>query len=159
MKDLSTCDIPNCDISKNNIPRKKRCIRKRLRDILVNFVIDIFRLTDLPDLTIGYIIKILHFLAPWNMLLSAIILPLNMAPIVLLPFFIASGLFILLKGCFLTIVEYKLCKDDFNIVDPYIKLFKQKPTKRLRYIFTLGGMFVHFFILLLIILIRVYFSR
>jgi hypothetical protein len=157
MKDLSNCDVSNCDVSKNEIS-KKRCIRKRLREILVNFIIDIFRLTGLSDVKIGYIIKVLHFLAPWNMLLNAITLPLKIAPIVLLPFFIASGLFILLKGCFLTSVEYKLCKDDFNIVDPYIYLFKQKPTKHLRYTFTLGGMIVHFFILLLILFIRIYSS-
>ena len=83
MKDLS-----NCDLSNNMAIKKKRCVRKRLRDILVNFVIDIVRLTTLPDLTIGYIIKILHFFAPWSMLLIAIVLPLKIAPIVLIPFFL-----------------------------------------------------------------------
>ena len=139
MQDSSNCDISNCDISKNKIN-----IRKRLRNILVNFVIDISRLTGLTDYTMGYIIKILHFIAPWHLLFNAITLPSHIAPIIFIPFFFASGLFVLLKGCFLTVVEFKLCKDDYNIVDPYIYLFNQQPTKSMRYKFTLGGMIIHF---------------
>ena len=88
----------------------------------------------------------------------AIILPLKIAPIVLMPFFFASGLFILLKGCFLTIVEFKLCKNDFNIVDPYIRLFGQKPTENIRYIFTICGMCTNFLILIFILYLRGYFQ-
>jgi|TARA_B110000046_G_scaffold105599_1_gene113004 hypothetical protein len=151
-------DVSKCDLSNNIVLKKERCVRKRLRDIIVNFVIDICRLTELSDVTIGYIIKIAHFLAPWNILLMAIILPLKIAPIVLMPFFVASGLFILLKGCFLTIVEFKLCKNDFNIVDPYIRLFGQKPTENIRYIFTICGMCTNFLILIFILYLRGYFQ-
>ena len=156
--DISKCDISKCDISKCDISKNKPDFRKRLRYILVNLIIDMFRLTGLSDNTLGYIIKVLHFIAPWNMLLNAMIFPLNLAPIMLILFFIASGLFILLNGCFLTAVEYKLCKNDFNIVDPYIYLFNQEPTKRMRYIFTIGGILVHFFILLYILYYRGCFS-
>lgn len=156
--DISKCNISKCDISKSDISKNKPDYRKRLKYILVNFIIDTFRLTGLSDNTLGYIIKILHFIAPWNMLLNAMILPLNLAPMMLILFFIASGLFILLNGCFLTAVEFKLCKNDFNIVDPYIYLFNQDPTKQMRYIFTIGGMVVHLVILLYILYYRGCFS-
>ena len=123
---ISKCDISNCDISKCDISKNKINIRKKMRNILVNFVIDISRLTGLTDYTLGYIIKILHFISPCYLLFNAITLPSHIAPIVLIPFFFAFGLFVLLNGCFITIVECKLCKDDNTIVDPFISFFNQK---------------------------------
>tara|TARA_B110000046_G_scaffold177578_1_gene204527 strand:+ start:7631 stop:8083 length:453 start_codon:yes stop_codon:yes gene_type:complete len=137
---------------------KKRNIRTKLRRIVVNASIDIARLTELPDKTIGNIIKLLHGATPWLLVLSAYTLPIYFMPFVLMSFFMASGFFILFDGCCLSSVEFKLCGNDDNIIDPYITLFNQKPTQITRFNFTVGGMILNFSILVMILYWRFYYK-
>lgn len=136
--------------------KKKRNVRTKLRHIVVKATVDISRLTELPDKTIGNTIKLLHGAAPWLLVLSAATLPIYFAPFVLMGFFMASGFFILFDGCCLSSVEFKLCGNDKNIIDPYIKLFNQDPTQTTRFYFTVGGMIINFSLLLMIFYWRFY---
>lgn len=138
--------------------KKKRTVRKELRHIFVNAAIDISRLTGLPDKKIGNIIKYLHGAAPWLLVLSASLLPIYFAPFILMYFFIASGFFILFDGCCLSMVEYKLCGNDNNIIDPYITVCNQVPTQTTRFYFTVGGMVLNFSMLLMIFYWRFYYK-
>jgi len=136
--------------------KKHNNVRKKLRCIVVNASIDTARLTELPDKTIGNIIKLLHGASPWLLVLSASTLPIYFMPFIIMNFFIASGFFILFDGCFLSSVEFKLCGNDDNIIDPYITLFNKKPTQTTRFYFTVGGMILNFSILVMIMYWRFY---
>ena len=63
-------------------------------------------------------------------------------------------LFLYLDGCFLTIVEYKLCKNDMNIIDPYILLGEDEITPNTRYWYTLGIALLYFTATFLILYVR-----
>lgn len=135
---------------------KKRNVRTKLRHIVVKATVDISRLSGLPDKKVGDMIKLAHGAAPWLLVLSASTLPIYFMPFILMVFFMASGFFLLFNGCCLSSVEFKLCGNDDNIIDPYITLFNQKPTQTTRFYFTIGGMILNFSMLLTIFYWRFY---
>ena len=121
-----------------NIPRNKV-----VRKILVNDCINNLRKTGLPDETLGFLLKSLHFHTPWYHMIYFMFLPKPFALLAVVPLLAAFFLFMYLDGCFLTIVEYKLCKNDMNIIDPYILLGGDEitPTTRYWYTFAISSLY------------------
>jgi len=81
-------------------------------------------------------------------------IPKPYALLAMIPLLMAFALFLYLEGCFLTIVEYKLCKNDSNIIDPYILLGGDKITPTTRYWYTMGVASVYFIFAFLILYAR-----
>jgi hypothetical protein len=63
-------------------------------------------------------------------------------------------LFYLFNGCFITMLELKLLKDNFTIIDPFIEYFNFKLTNDSRLIMTLYIMTLYWYIFLFIIYMR-----
>ena len=117
---------------------------KMVRKILVNDCINNLRKTGLPDETLGFLLKSLHFHTPWYHMIYFMFLPKPYALLAMIPLLIAFVLFMYLEGCFLTIVEYKLCKNDLNIIDPYILLCGDEINSTTRYWYTMGVASIYF---------------
>lgn len=145
--------MPAIDKTQN---KKHNNVRKKLRRIVVRASIDMARLTGVPDKKVGNIIKIAHGVAPWLLVISASTLPIYFMPIILMLYFFAIGLFILFDGCYLSMVEFKLCGNDDNMIDPYIKFFNKKPTQTTRFYFSIGGMIVNLLMIVMIMYWRFY---
>ena len=128
--------------------------RKLLRNKMVTGMLNYMRGSGLPDKLNGFLLKSLHFHIPWYFLLLFILLPLDMAIYALIPLLISLGFFLYLRGCFLTIVEYKLCHDDTNIIDPYIIACDEEINNESRYRYTLGVASIYFIIVALILTVR-----
>ena len=114
--------------------------RKKIRNILIEKCISDLRKTKLPDYTLGFLLKSIHFHTPWYFLILFIFLPKPLAILAMIPLFIAFFTFIYLQGCFLTIVERKLLKDDdkINIIDPYIQLLGDEVNETTQFWYTLA---------------------
>ena len=133
---------------------KKKSYKKKLRSKLVSKMINSIRDTGLSDDMTGFLLRTIHFHIPGYFLLLFLLLPIKYAPYALIPLLIPFIAFFYFQGCFLTIVEYKLCKNDLNIIDPYILAFSDDVTDDNRYKYTLGVSFVYFFIVFLILYFR-----
>jgi len=114
--------------------------RKKIRNMLIEKCLNDLRKTNLPDYTLGFLVKSIHFHTPWYFLILFIFLPKPLALLSVIPLFIAFFTFIYLQGCFLTIVERKLLKDDdkINIIDPYIQLLGDDVNETTRFWYTLA---------------------
>lgn len=128
--------------------------RKELRDKIVNFILDKIRDTGLPDNITGFILRTIHFHIPWYFLLFFIFFPIKLAFITLILLLIPFIAFFYFNGCFLTIIEYKLCKDDITIIDPYIILCKDEITIENRYYYTIGLSISYFSVVSLILYLK-----
>ena len=119
-------------------------LQKKCRKWLVNKVVKLMRSTRFGDKLSGFILKMIHFNAPWNMISHIAILDKKGSYMTLYSLIIALSLYILLDGCFLSEAEYVLGAGDMNVVDPYIKLFNQEINKQTRFDFTIFGAFFAF---------------
>jgi hypothetical protein len=129
--------------------------KKYIRNKIVDFTIYNLRLTGLPDYMLGFMLKTQHFSTPFYFLILYILLPIKYAYWALLPLFSSIVLFLLLDGCFLTIVEYKLTKKkDYNVIDPYILFLGDDISLKTRYWYTLGVSTVYFINVFILLYLR-----
>ncbi len=142
------------DKAPKKISEEQQPYRKALRKKIVEGMLNYMRGSGLPDKLNGFLLKSLHFHIPWYFLLLFILLPIDLALYSLIPLLISLALFLYLRGCFLTIVEYKLSEDDTNIIDPYIILCKEEINDDTRYRYTLGVAAIYFSIVAIILTTR-----
>ena len=134
-----------------DVPRNKI-----VRKILVQDCINNLRKSGLPDDMLGFLLKSLHFHTPWYNMIYFMFLPKPFALLATIPLLSAFALFNQerFKSFNPNIVEYKLCKNDLNIIDPYILLGGDEITPTTRYWYTLGVAILYFTVTFLILYIR-----
>lgn len=125
--------------------------KRKFRKYLVNKVVDMVRKTRFGDELGGFLLKVLHFVAPWLLLKSAAYDEKNGALASMGGMFCALSLYIFLGGCFLSDAERILGAGDFNVVDPYIRLFNQPVNNVTRYDYTIFGAYFAFSLMLVIL--------
>jgi len=128
--------------------------KKNLRSKIVTTILNAIRGTGLSDNITGFLLRTVHFHIPGYFFLLFILLPIKYTLYALIPLLIPFSAFFYFQGCFLTIIEYKLCKNDLNIIDPYIVVFSDEVTNKNRYKYTLGVSCVYFFIIFIILYLR-----
>lgn len=110
----------------------------KYRTLLIDFIIKRLDMINIPNNIKAFLIKSLHFHAPVGGFLFMIMTRFRLAVIIYMSFIISFILFIYFRGCFLTIIEYKLDNDNFiNIVDPYLHLNGMEITDENRYYITM----------------------
>ena len=132
-----------------NIPRNKT-----VRKILVNDCINNLRKTGLPDETLGFLLKSLHFHTPWYHMIYFIFLPKPFALLAIIPLLSALVLFLYLDGFFVHNNLLGWHDKHMNIIDPYILLGGDDITPTTRYWYTLGVASIYFTIAFLILYVR-----
>uniref|UniRef100_A0A6C0BSI7 Uncharacterized protein n=1 Tax=viral metagenome TaxID=1070528 RepID=A0A6C0BSI7_9ZZZZ len=104
------------------------------RNMVISYLMRKLALINIPNKIKAFIIKSMHFQAPLNGLIFISIVKFNIALYTYFLFIIAFILFVYFRGCFLTIIEYKLDKENFmNIADPYLHLYNIEITNDNRY--------------------------
>ena len=63
--------------------------RKKIRNMLIEKCLNDLRKTNLPDYTLGFLVKSIHFHTPWYFLILFIFLPKPLALLSVIPLFIA----------------------------------------------------------------------
>jgi hypothetical protein len=108
-------------------------LSKETRNDIVNYIVQCCNNTRFSPNTIGIILRSFHMSAPIGFLLLCALAP---KPIVFLTLFllmIIFFLFFIFGGCFLSVVENRICKDDFTIADPFLELIQAKKSNKNRY--------------------------
>jgi hypothetical protein len=91
---------------------------------LVNYLYKKFQNTNTPPHIWAFVIKAIHFTIGYFTNLIYIFAPLGFSIFTLVVSLCFWSLFLYLKGCFLSNIEYKLDKHNFiNIIDPYLVMF------------------------------------
>ena len=114
--------------------------RRKIRRILTNKILILVDNFNIPHNVVEFIIKSFHFQHIAWAYLSLFFLPKKLFIIIFITSAILFLLFVYLDGCFLSNVEYKLCKnkkDFINIIDPYLYILGKEINTNNRYFYTL----------------------
>lgn len=105
--------------------------RKIIRNSLVDFLYKICDSSKIRNKTLGQWVKAWHYLAPIGTLAAVILCNVYVATIALIGGSIAGILIIILQGCFLSGLEYKLTGDKSdNITNIFLEAFDYEITKK-----------------------------
>ena len=113
---------------KNNIG-----IRKQIRNYIVDKCVDTIKKSGIPLDLACLIIKIFHFRLPFDLIVYAGFGNLTVA--VMLWIFVMSvfSCFLLLDGCVLSVIEYKLTGNSSNVMDVFLWMFNAELNYKNRY--------------------------
>ena len=104
------------------------------RDTIVKIILTILDKINLPNKIKAFIIKSMHMQAPINGFTLIVLSNFRVGICIYLVFVFVFILFFYFNGCFITIVEYKLDKENFiNIADPYLYMTNSELTDENRY--------------------------
>ena len=132
-------------------------LRKRVRNAIVEWNMKLWRSSKMPDALSGFVLRSLHFHTPGYFLLLFFLLSRKHALFATIPLLCAFVMFLLLNGCYITIVEYKLTKEDINIIDPYIYLCGDTPNSKNRFHYTFRVALAYMTFVGILLSIRFYF--
>ena len=82
--------------------------------------------------TLGIFLRGIHAFTPINFLVGLFFCSFNVATFCCISLIGVILLYILFNGCFLTMLETRLCKDNYTIADPFLEIFKMENTKENR---------------------------
>ena len=125
-----------------------------LRKKVINFLYNYIDTSNISNKSYGHIIRSVHLSMPIIFLIIISIATYRTCIINFYFLFITVILFYLFNGCFITMLELKLLKDNFTIIDPFIEYFNFKLTNDSRLIMTLYIMTLYWYIFLFIIYMR-----
>ena len=104
------------------------------RDTIVKIILTVLDKINLPNKIKAFIIKSMHMQAPINGFTLIVLSNFRVGICIYLVFVFVFILFFYFNGCFITIVEYKLDKENFiNIADPYLYMTNSELTDENRY--------------------------
>ena len=108
--------------------------RNAQRKVLSNFLYESLRTdNEVSNMHISFVIKSIHFLAPFLMILAGIFAPIWIVYSLFILCILTKIMFWYFNGCFLSSVEYKLNKKlDINVVDPLVLAFGEEITAKTR---------------------------
>jgi multisubunit Na+/H+ antiporter MnhE subunit len=97
--------------------------RKNTRLRIANFFNNLLRKTNISPKILSFVIKSWHFTFPYTTLVIYLFASLWVSYIIMFILLIFCGLFIYLKGCFVSNLEILLDSENpINIIDPYLEM-------------------------------------
>ena len=134
-------------------------ILKKCHTELFNFITKLCDEHIIDNRSIGIHIRAFHINAPSMMLLIAIFAPKSIVIINIIFLIIIILLFILFDGCILSRIEDYLCKDNYNIVDPFLQMMKMERNNITTKIFSGYVMSCYMYVFLLLFYFRFYINK
>jgi hypothetical protein len=83
--------------------------------------------------TLGIMIRSFHMCSPLGFFLLIVFAPLHVCWVVITLLILIIVMFFLFNGCMISMVENKICNDDFTIIDPFLELLECEKNKKNRY--------------------------
>lgn len=97
-------------------------ISEQIQEKYLNYIEESCKSLSLSNMMIGNTIRSIHGSLPIIFLIMILFAPFNIAIITNIIVFILLISFILFRGCILSKLERKLCKEDFIITDPIFEI-------------------------------------
>lgn len=114
----------------------KLILSKETKKKFINTLVNKCKQSKLSNKSLGILFRCFHLNAPFFILSVVCTAPKIEATFAAIGLLIAALLFTLFKGCFLSMLEQKLCKDNFNIIDPLLEFCDIQINSKNRYIGT-----------------------
>lgn len=122
-----------------------RYVRKEFIDRMEELCLS----TGISKNNIGAWIRAYHFNAPVYMMGLCVFAPQWLAGISIFNMLVTIAMFFALNGCWLTLLEKRLCDEDVNIVDAWIEFFGDEIShkKRMQYTYIIGAVCISIMLL------------
>lgn len=105
----------------------------------------------------GLLIRAFHMSSPLVILMILCIGSHVFIYIILLFLTISAISFFIFNGCIISMLETRLCQDDFNVMDPFLEYMSMEKTNANRLGITYKIMFIYAILILCILFFRFYF--
>ena len=119
-------------------------ISKATKEKLIDGLVERLSSGRVSAKNVGFVIRTIHFIAPFTVL-STILYGAHLVVVIQLLFmFLALVAFILMDGCIVSMIEYKLCNDDILIIDPFLELsgYEITNSNRKNGTYLIGGIYI-----------------
>ena len=152
---MNIINIPNNIMYKYFDKYFEDTYRRNCRKELANYIYQKIDDAPYPNHICAFVIKAIHLITPQLTYLIYLFAPLGLGMFTLILSLLSWTLFIYLKGCFVSNIEYKLNSDHFvNIVDPYLVIFGYPVNSETRYDVTVYLVMFYFITSFIILYIR-----
>ena len=108
-------------------------ISKVKRNEIVDKMKNYFQSGKLSDKSLGIMMRTFHISTPVSYLILSVLAPRYVVNIVAALLLVIFLMFIVFGGCILSMVENKICNDDFTIADPFLELLEMEKTSKNRF--------------------------
>ena len=115
-------------------------LKNKILDVLENIINKISVKTGLTKREIGIIIRNVHYMMPIIPLFSVLFINKKFVLMYIIILIIIIILFFFFNGCILSLLEYRLCNEDYTIVDPYLNLMIVDVNNKTRKKYTIFGL-------------------
>ena len=129
-------------------------LKKKILDVLENLINKISLKTELTKREIGLMIRYFHFLIPIIGGFSVLFVKKKYILFHIFILIITIILFIIFNGCILSLLEYRLCNEDYTVVDPYLKLLNIDVNNEIRKNYTIIGLMCMLFYFIFVYIIK-----
>ena len=111
--------------------------KKKILDLLENKLDMISSKTQITKREIGIIIRLFHSMMPVLPLLTVLFVSKKLVLFHIIFLIMIMTLFYFFNGCLLSLLEYRLIKDDYSVADPFLKLILVEITNETRKKYTI----------------------
>ena len=108
-------------------------ISKVQRNEIVEKMKTYFQSGKLSDKSLGIMMRTFHISTPVSYLILSLLAPRYVVNIVAGLLLLIFLMFFVFGGCILSMVENKICNDDFTIADPFLELLEMEKTSKNRF--------------------------
>jgi hypothetical protein len=129
-------------------------ISKVKRNEIVEKIKTYFQSGKLSDKSLGIMMRTFHISTPVSYLILSVLAPRYVVNIVAGLLLVIFLMFIVFGGCILSMVENKICNDDFTIADPFLELLEMEKTSKNRFNISLTIFTIYNIIIAIIYYIR-----
>ena len=133
-------------------------ISKKLKFEIVNYLENIIenKFNFFSKKTIGIYIRSFHIVLPYNFIILFLFGSKKLNIFILFFLFTALAFFYIFQGCLLTILEKKLCGDEYTFIDPFIEFHNLELNNKNRYEISLYVAILYVLLMIFIFLLRFY---
>lgn len=111
--------------------------KKKILDSLENKLDMISSKTQITKREIGIIIRLFHSMMPVLPLLTVLFVSKKLVLFHIIFLIMIMTLFYFFNGCLLSLLEYRLIKDDYSVADPFLNLILVEITNETRKKYTI----------------------
>ena len=129
-------------------------ISKVKRNEIVEKMKTYFQSGKLSDKSLGIMMRTFHISTPVSYLILSVLAPRYVVNIVAALLLVIFLMFIVFGGCILSMVENKICNDDFTIADPFLELLEMEKTSKNRFNISLTIFTIYNIIIAIIYYVR-----
>ena len=107
-------------------------LSKETRTAFIDFLERMCGHTRLSNKSLGCLMRAFHVATPFGLMFVVSLCSQGFATYAAVNLIMCLVVFFIFNGCFLSMLEYRLCGDEFTIADPFLEIFQMEITNETR---------------------------